>query len=85
MDEFCSSDSESNKVYFSIRDLYAALIYKFPLRLENLEKWEGCLLSVRQFRFMNRLEKSGINHTQIHGKLRDYFRQLLFAIFLVIS
>ena len=41
----------------------------FPLRHENLEKWEGIFQSGKSQGILNRLEKSG-KTTQNTGKLR---------------
>ena len=43
----------------------------FPLRLENLEKWEGIFQSGKSQGILNRLEKSG-KITQNTGKLREF-------------
>ena len=42
---------------------------RFPLRLENLGKWEGIFQSGKSQGILNRLEKSG-KTTQNTGKLR---------------
>ena len=54
----------------------------FPLRLENLEKWEGIFQSGKSQGILNRLEKSG-KITQNTGKLRD-FQTNIICYFLVI-
>ena len=44
---------------------------RFPLGLENLEKWEGIFQSGKSQGILNRLEKSG-KITQNTGKLREF-------------
>ena len=44
---------------------------RFPLGLENLEKWEGIFQSGKSPGILNRLEKSG-KITQNTGKLREF-------------
>ena len=43
----------------------------FPLKLENLEKWEGIFQSGKSQGILNRLEKSG-KITQNTGKLQEF-------------
>ena len=55
----------------------------FPLRLENLEKWEGIFQSGKSQGILTRLEKSGKSQGKSHKILENSgnFRQLLFVIF----
>ena len=53
----------------------------FPLRLKNLEKWEGILQSGKSQGILNRREKSG-KITQNTGKFRE-FRTNIICYFLV--
>ena len=48
----------------------------FPLRLENLEKWEGIFQSGESQGILNRLEKSG-KITQNTGKTSGNFSKML--------
>ena len=48
----------------------------FPLRLENLEKWEGIFQSGKSQGILNRLEKSG-KITQNTGKLREFLKNFI--------
>ena len=48
----------------------------FPLRLENLEKWEGIFQSGKSQGILNRLEKSG-KTTQNTGKLREFQKKIM--------
>ena len=47
------------------------LLPGFPLRLENLEKWEGSFQSGKSQGILNRLEKSG-KITKHTGKFREF-------------
>ena len=48
----------------------------FPLRLENLEKWEGIFKSGKSQGILNRLEKSG-KTTPNTGKLREFQKKII--------
>ena len=53
------------------RDFVIEVLSGFPLRLENLEKWEGIFQSGKSQGILNRLEKSG-KFTQNTGKLKEF-------------
>ena len=55
---------------------------RFPLGLENLEKWEGIFQSGKSQGILNRLEKSGKNHTK-HWKTQGILNKY-YLIFLMI-
>ena len=67
-----------------IKNIYAQVYIKtgFPLRLENLEKWEGVFQSGKSQGILNRLEKSG-KITQNTGEMRK-ISDKYYLIFLMI-
>ena len=62
-------------LYIHIIDLHS-IITGFPLRLENLEKWESIFQSGKSQGILNRLEKSG-KITQNTGILREFLKNFI--------
>ena len=62
---------QQNSLYLKLSPKYKYCKYRFPLGLENLEKWENIIQSGKGQKILNRLEKSG-KITQNIGKLWEF-------------
>ena len=85
--EFCQSEKVGTlRLYPETRNLTLKLVIEgpnklyngpgFPLRLENLEKWEGIFQSGKSQGILNRQEKSG-KITQNTEKFREFQTNLV--------
>ena len=58
------------------------LFIRFPLGLENLEKWEGIFQSGKSQGILNRLEMSR-KITQNTGKVREFLANVIYNFLLI--